>query len=282
MRQNEANDELMATLNTVKDSNRRLLDQIRQQTDEIQNLTQQRVLDEEAMENLRWQHQSDVDQAKQEAHRDMLVLKDKADERVDIIKAYYEDKLRHLKTRLEIAKQEMSGLRQVHFEQRQEVKLTAEAVYQQVRASEKDTLLAWDTVAKRQAQEKATLQDFIHELEVKLATEKELRQGETSHLHYQKTCLQAEKEDLQAKMARDVNQLSGQIADLDRTITVERQAWAGERQKLELQIEDLVRQTHATDDLLESANREKVRLESQLVAAETETKSRDNQVQDLK
>ena len=45
----------------------------------------------------------------------------------------------------------------------------------------------------------------------------------------------------QAKMARDVNQLSGQIADLDRTITVERQAWAGERQKLELQIEDLVR-----------------------------------------
>merc|ERR1719258_229039 len=123
MRQNEANDELMATLNTVKDSNRRLLDQIRQQTDEIQNLTQQRVLDEEAMENLRWQHQSDVDQAKQEAHRDMLALKDKADERVDIIKGYYEDKLRHLKTRMEIAKQEISGLRQVPFEQRQEVKL---------------------------------------------------------------------------------------------------------------------------------------------------------------
>ena len=68
-----------------------------------------------------------------------------------------------------------------------------------MRASEKDTLLAWDTVAKRQAQEKATLQDFIHELEVKLATEKELRQGETSHLHYQKTCLQAEKEDLQVR-----------------------------------------------------------------------------------
>ena len=35
--------------------------------------------------------------------------------------------------------------------------------------------------------------------EVKLATEKELRQGETSHLHYQKTCLQAEKEDLQVR-----------------------------------------------------------------------------------
>ena len=47
-------------------------------------------------------------------------------------------------------------------------------------------------------------------------------------------------QELKAKMARDVNQLSGQIADLDRTITVERQAWAGERQKLELQIEDLV------------------------------------------
>ena len=28
---------------------------------------------------------------------------------------YYDDKLRHLKTRLEIAKQEMSGLRQVHI-----------------------------------------------------------------------------------------------------------------------------------------------------------------------
>merc|ERR1719353_2658159 len=234
------------------------------------------------MENLRWQHQSDVDQAKQEAHRDLLVLKNKADERVDIIKGYYEDKLRHLKTRLEIAKQEISGLRQVHFEQRQELKLAAESVYQQVRASEKDILTAWDSASKRHAQEKATLQDFLHELEVKLATEKELRQGETSHLQYQRTCLQAEKEDLQAKMARDVNQLSGQIAELDRTITVERQMWATERQKLEVNIEDLVRQTHATDDLLETANREKVRLESQLVASETETKSRDNQVQDLK
>merc|ERR1719421_2550168 len=236
----------------------------------------------ERMENMRWQHSAEMDQVKQEALRDQVALKDRAEERFEQAKAYYEDKLRHLKTRLEMARQDLSGLRQVHFEQKQELKLTAEAVYQQVRASEKDTLLAWDTVAKRQAQEKATLQDFIHELEVKLATEKELRQGETSHLHYQKTCLQAEKEDLQAKMARDVNQLSGQIADLDRTITVERQAWAGERQKLELQIEDLVRQTHATDDLLETANREKVRLESQLVAAETETKSRDNQVQDLK
>merc|ERR1719197_2208955 len=272
----------MATLNTVKDSNRRLLDQIRQQTDEIQNLTQQRVLDEEAMENLRWQHQSDVDQAKQEAHRDMLVLKDKADERVDIIKGYYDDKLRHLKTRLEIAKQEMSGLRQVHFEQRQEVKLTAEAVYQQVRASEKDTLLAWDTVAKRQAQEKATLQDFIHELEVKLATEKELRQGETSHLQYQRTCLQAEKEDLQAKMARDVNQLSGQIAELDRTITVERQMWATERQKLEVNIEDLVRQHQNADDMLESSNRNCVKFESQLVAAETDLKAKEQQIIELK
>merc|ERR1719389_255995 len=149
-----------------------------------------------------------------------------------------------------MTRQDLAGLRQVQFEQKQELKLTAESVYQQVRASEKDTLLAWDTVAKRQAQEKATLQDFIHELEVKLATEKELRQG--------------------------------QISDLDRTITVERQAWAGERQKLELHIEDLVRQTHATDDLLETANREKVRLESQLVAAETDLKAKEQQIIELK
>merc|ERR1719506_207489 len=177
------------------------------------------------MENQRWQHQAEVDQLKQESLRELMNLRDRAEERFEQAKAYYEDKLRHLKTRLEMTRQDLAGLRQVHFEQRQELKLTAESVYQQVRASEKDTLLAWDTVAKRQAQEKATLQDFLHELEVKLATEKELRQGETSHLHYQKTCLQAEKEDLQAKMARDVNQLSGQIADLDRTITVERQTW---------------------------------------------------------
>merc|ERR1719258_259636 len=80
MRQNEANDELMATLNTVKDSNRRLLDQIRQQTDEIQGLTQQRILDE-----------AEMDQLQQESLRAQLTMKERAEDRFEQAKAYYED-----------------------------------------------------------------------------------------------------------------------------------------------------------------------------------------------
>merc|ERR1719463_392978 len=65
MRQSEANEELVQTLNTVKDANKWLLEQIRYQTDEITQLTQQRVIDEEKMENMSRKHRSEEEMWRQ-------------------------------------------------------------------------------------------------------------------------------------------------------------------------------------------------------------------------
>merc|ERR1719506_3615671 len=65
VRQAEANEELVQTLNTVKDANKRLLEQIRYQTDEITQLTQQRVIDEEKMENMSRKHRSEEEMWRQ-------------------------------------------------------------------------------------------------------------------------------------------------------------------------------------------------------------------------
>merc|ERR1719389_350683 len=58
--------------------------------------------------------------------------------------------------------------------------------------------------------------------------------------------------------------------------------WATERQKLEVNIEDLVRQHQNADDMLESSNRNCVKFESQLVAAETDLKAKEQQIIELK
>merc|ERR550537_803758 len=256
--------------------------EILRQTEEIQTLTQQRILDEEEAENTRWRHQAEVEKLRQDCHAENLSLKERADERLEQASAYHQDKLRHLQSRIEITKADLGCVKQSQFEQRQEMKMAGEAMYQQVRAGEKDILAAWDSASKRHAQEKATLSDFLHELEVKLATEKELRQSETSHLNYQKTCLQAEKEDLSARTTRDIGQLTSQIADLDRTLTAERQSWATERTRLEQQIEDLVRQAQNTDAMLEAANRENVRVESSLAQSEAEVIQKEASIQEMR
>eukprot|EP00392_Amoebophrya_sp_AT5.2_P008988 g9016.t1 len=48
-----ANDELAQTLNTVKNTNKRLVDQLQYQQDEVSQLVSQRILDEEKMEYLK-------------------------------------------------------------------------------------------------------------------------------------------------------------------------------------------------------------------------------------
>jgi len=282
LRQAEANEELMQTLNTVKDSNRRLLEQIRQQTEEIQKLTQEKILDEEEAENTRWRHQAEVEKLKQDHLREHLTLKEHADERFEQSQAYYQDKLRHLQSRIEICKADLGSVKQSQFEQRQELKMAGEAMYQQVRAGEKDIMAAWESATKRHAQEKATLLDTIHDEGVKYATLREVSQQEKHHLTFQNTTLQAEKEEMTARTTRDIGQLTSQIQDLDRTLGAERQAWATERSRLEQQIEDLVRQGQNTDAMLEAAHRENIRFESSLAQSESEGLQKDSCIQDMR
>merc|ERR1719183_2282724 len=64
--QAEANDELVETLSTVKDANKRLLEQIRGQTSEISQLTQQRVSDEPRMDQMTRKHEVDRENVRRE------------------------------------------------------------------------------------------------------------------------------------------------------------------------------------------------------------------------
>lgn len=69
LRQTEANDVLLQTLNTLKELNRRMLEQIGQQTEKVQTLTQQRILDE-------GRHQAEVEKLRQAPARQDVLLDD--------------------------------------------------------------------------------------------------------------------------------------------------------------------------------------------------------------
>ncbi len=63
--QQEANAQLVASLNTAKDSNKELLHQIANQTAEITRLTQERIADEQKMDGMQRQHRQEEEMWKQ-------------------------------------------------------------------------------------------------------------------------------------------------------------------------------------------------------------------------
>eukprot|EP00746_Dinoflagellata_sp_MGD_P154766 gnl/MRDRNA2_/MRDRNA2_85020_c0_seq1.p1 gnl/MRDRNA2_/MRDRNA2_85020_c0~~gnl/MRDRNA2_/MRDRNA2_85020_c0_seq1.p1 ORF type:complete len:951 (-),score=256.80 gnl/MRDRNA2_/MRDRNA2_85020_c0_seq1:111-2963(-) len=282
VRQAEANEELVSTLNTVKDANKRLLEQIRYQTDEITQLTQQRVIDEEKMENMSRKHRSEEEMWRQDTQRRVNFVRESADEKYNQMYRQLTDQLRRVRTRLELMKQDASKLRHEQQAQMMDWKLLVDAVQSQIQGAERDLVFQLDSYGKRHAQSKAQIDDVIYDLEVKLSSEKEMRQNEVSSWSHKYAVLTAEKEDIQARMTRDVSQLTSQLQAFERTLAVERKSWAEERSKLEQMCDDYCRQRNNCEQTLDHIKRDVIRLESQNAALDTENRTKEQSIMELR
>merc|ERR1719359_1217261 len=192
------------------------------------------------------------------------------------------DQLRRVRTRLELMKQDASKLRHEQQAQMMDWKLLVDAVQSQIQGAERDLVFQLDSYGKRHAQSKAQIDDAIYDLEVKLASEKELRQNEVSSWSHKYAVLTAEKEDIQARMTRDVSQLTSQLQAFERTLAVERKSWGEERSKLEQMCEDYCRQRNNCEQTLDHIKRDVIRLESQNAALDTENRTKEQSIMELR
>merc|ERR1719171_2732389 len=166
IQQAEANEELVQTLGTVKDANKRLLEQIRTQNDEITRLTQNRIADEERMDVLVKRHKSDHETATRQSQSHFNALQQQQDERYNKTLRELTDKLRHVKAQLDILRQDMEHLKGEH---RIDIRKFADTVQQKMKDVELETVSALSSHTKRQLERKKVVEGSIQGLSLELA-----------------------------------------------------------------------------------------------------------------
>jgi len=116
--QQESNAQLVTSLNTAKDNNKELLEQIQQQTAAITALTQERIADEQKIDALLRQHRQEEEMWKQDGYRRLQVLRDQGEERYGAMYSHLTSKLKYVEARASAVKNEFTGIKTNCLEQR--------------------------------------------------------------------------------------------------------------------------------------------------------------------
>jgi len=280
--QSEANEELVETLNTVKDQNKRHLEQIRQQNAEVANLTQQRVSDEERMDQMTRKHESEREVIRQDTQRQVLMVRESHTENYNQAHSRLTDKLRYVQARSEMLHQDTVRLIREMQERKGDAAALQSAVQGHLQAADRDLILQCEAPRKRHELWKQGTEDTICDLNLKLKAEREARADEGLSWAQKHGMAGSEKEDSQACMTRELTQLKTQLQALQRTLAGERQSWLEDRAGLERQADDSFQQQNSRKMALDQLQRDIVSIETAISAAKSEIDSFEHVAVELK
>eukprot|EP00929_Paragymnodinium_shiwhaense_P118542 TRINITY_DN90463_c0_g1_i1.p1 TRINITY_DN90463_c0_g1~~TRINITY_DN90463_c0_g1_i1.p1 ORF type:complete len:1002 (+),score=294.33 TRINITY_DN90463_c0_g1_i1:41-3046(+) len=247
--QTEANEELVETLATVKDANKRLLEQIRFQTDEITQLTSQRIGVEENMDQLARAHQADKEAFRQEWHGQLSALREHAAEQYTAVQRQLTDKLKSFRTKLELVARDAAGLAEGHRRLKGDVTTLEDNFRGQLRNAEHAAGAQALATMDSHSRWRASAAETANDLERRINAERDLRQEEALSWGQKHTSLSADIDDKKARLSRDLSQLTPQLQAFQRTMELEQQAWQEEKARLSGRINDVKakRQTKQED-----------------------------------
>lgn len=280
--QAEANEELVDTLATVKDANKRLLEQIRAQTWEIAQLTQQRVADEEKMEQLHRAHDQARETHRQESHKQLRNLRDICTEKHNQVLKHLTGKLRSARAKGELVDQDVARLRRDLQDLSAQFLGMVSTVSSQLQSAQRDVPVQCEVPLKRHEQAKAALLGSIDDLKNKLQSEREARHKDGLAWGVKHGALGTDKEHVHATHTRDAALLNTQLQALQKTIEAEKAEGEMERAGLEHEAGELARRKHDVQAEFEQIERDIVALESAVSTAMSETTSMDDAVVELK
>lgn len=169
-----------------------------------------------------------------------------------------------------------------HEELKQESIAKCDGVKHSIEAAYQNILNHCAMELKKHAAEKAHLNDYIHQLEIKLVTEKEQRHAEVSAMGQKYVQTSSEKDDLREHRDNELSRLSAQVEALERGLNADIEAYQAERQQLQEHISDLVRQKNKVEELLDSKKHDQVGFESKAQAIEAEKRIAEEKVAELR
>eukprot|EP00392_Amoebophrya_sp_AT5.2_P010421 g10481.t1 len=280
--QQEANAQLVGSLTTCKNNNKELLEQIQTQTAEITRITQERIADEQKMELMQRHHNQEEDSWKQDGYRRLHVLRDQGDERYSTSYNHLTSKLKFVEARASVLKEEAEGLQMQANEQRTQVAGMKQQMVGSFQGVNAKMLQEMDAKDKLHRATREKLKEKIKDMELKLMEEHEFHGHEVSSWSHRYVGVQAEKEDLQARMDREVSMLSAQKQGLGRTVKAELNLYESELKKLKTTITDCHKAKGELEKQLDDAKREVFRLQSVYGSVETEVQCKETVVSDLR
>jgi len=268
--QQEANSELIRSLGTVKDANKRLLDQIHHHTATISTLTQQRVQDEQRLDEMSKEHRIEEAKWRKDLRRRLGQRQGHLEDQYKHAEGMYQERLTHIKTRAEILLEELKKVKTVHSEIAAEAKRNQIMMQDKLTNTTEDLKAHMEKQAERHLAARSVLQSHVQELDHKLVTEKDARVREVAVWKQKHASTQATKDDTAEVLVRQVTQKTSQVHCLERTVQAEIRQNDDRREKLKRTIEEQMKEKSSVEAQLDEANREYIRLESETRALENE------------
>lgn len=274
-RQTEASEELVQSLGAVKDTNKRLIEQIQVQTDEIGRLTQQRIADEERSASLMRKHRTDKEAFEAEAKRRLQIVQDGVDRRYEEMQRHMLDKLRHVRARMLCVKENIDQLKRHHAADAGQM---LRAVRDQLRAAEGDVMRQVVAYVNQHCTKKASVESCVQSLKTQLEEERQARHQEIAASSRQQAILSAHRDDIQAQSSRAVAHLTSQMQSLEQLLNSDKAANSEQLSKYEKQHDALLGERDQYKRELETLNQEISRFTSLHASILTDIRAKDDSV----
>eukprot|EP00927_Polykrikos_kofoidii_P013273 TRINITY_DN15786_c0_g1_i1.p1 TRINITY_DN15786_c0_g1~~TRINITY_DN15786_c0_g1_i1.p1 ORF type:complete len:1478 (+),score=300.18 TRINITY_DN15786_c0_g1_i1:138-4571(+) len=238
-RQAHLNDDLTSSLASTKDGNRRLTEQVKHQSEEIATLARNRIADEERFEDVRRRYRADEEAREKDSQRRIADAVEAADARCYELQRKFSMKIHLMRSRLEKVLRECGRLRDDNLEHRRAVQSCNDLTRQMIQQAERAFTQRAEDFVKRQLEMQMCSSDLVRDLEVRIATEREMHTNEVTSWSHRHALLSAERDDLQARLARDVGQLSAKVQASERAREEERASMLEERSHQQRRAEEL-------------------------------------------
>lgn len=278
----EANEELVETLNTIKDANKRLLEQIRQQNSEIAALTQHRVSDEERTDQMSRRHECDREAIRQETQREVLHVREAGAERHNQVYLRLTDRLRHVRARSDMMMQDTQRLAHELQERRADANAMIGSLASHLQVAERDLCIQCARPKQRHEQLKKETENSISDLSVRLHAEQEAAHSEGLSWGLKLGALATENEDVHTRHTRDFSLQHSYQQALDRTLQGTLNGNSEDRVALESAHEENLRQKQRRKMALDELQRDIVRFETAHSKATSEIASIEQVLVELK
>ncbi|CAD7953073.1 unnamed protein product [Amoebophrya sp. A25] len=257
-----ANDELAGTLNTVKNTNKRLVDQLQYQQDEVSQLVNQRLLDEEKLEQMKNQFEKEQESWRTEIGTKLDDLSRLQEEKFSHMKQQLTSQLGYCVNRLKQHSADAVGLKGVQEEVKEDMKTMSDHVSQDLRKAMRVFADQLHNLATRRTEEITKLNDMLHKVTIELQAKKELREKDADHWSQKYNLLVREKDDLTKRMDDDIMRVQVEISELDKQRGVNREDFEEQRRVMHAEAEELERKKASLTGMIETARRHCVQLDA--------------------
>jgi len=266
----DANEELHNTLRSLKATNRRLVEEVQKQTEELSTLTQQRLGDMEKLSKQEEAFSREKACWVQDAQKTLEEEQRRLDEDFAEMQEALNSRLDSCWRKAAAAKVKTEALRGSQRQLKSDVQSFAHAFSQGLKGVERELLDRIAAEEKKMRTELNRLQDLEHGLEVRVKAEREVRANEVQSWRSRHTALATDLEALITRRDQEVFELQSKVNLAISSRESQESSAKQERAALQEKAEALSKDVAMVEAMTQTARRKANQLEGRLALVQGE------------